>query len=653
MALWFFGLRQAARSFEGVSPVFPRQASSMKLSPARRRRRQSSSQAPTRLRLEPLEDRRLLAVAPQLLTALPGPGPDITEMVEINGISYFSAYDNVHGKELWKSDGTAAGTAMVKDIYLGSVSSNPANLTDVEGTLFFTAYDDTHGTELWKSDGSEAGTVLVQDIYAGSDSSSPQHLLAVGDTLFLTAYEEDHGRELWKSDGATAGTEMIADIYAGSVSSDPQNLTEAGGIVFFSAYEATNGRELYQSDGSTAGTEMVADIYPGSVSSNPQDLQALCGTLFFTADDGTLGRQLWSIDWPVTAADDPGGGAANDGNGDSFVLSRVGDTLQITINGNALPARNIGDVVRITLAGSTDQDTFTVNSLGDFAGNVVINAAGEGDIVRLYDSPGSDELTAYPNSATFEMESGYTVTTNGQFQLFAYSQNGGEDRAYLHDLEGSDDTFKAWPTGAKLYGDGFFNQAKSFAQVFAYSGVDHGFDIAALYDDAAGNDTFQAWPTEARLYGNGFSNRVQSFAQVHAFSGPGHGQDVAQLYDDDSGDDTFKAWPDQAKLYGDGFYNRAKSFAEVYAYAEQGSGGADVGYLYDSTGDDYLEARDGDPSGEDWVMLRDEAMAQYAIWAYGLDGVWTDSGAGDDDTADEGDNLDFSLDLMGVWENQL
>ncbi|MEB3831575.1 ELWxxDGT repeat protein, partial [Phormidium sp. CCY1219] len=71
--------------------------------------------------------------------------------------------DGTNGFELWKSDGTAAGTVLVKDIRSGSGSSNPSNLTNINGTLYFGADDGTNGFELWKSDGTAAGTVLVKD----------------------------------------------------------------------------------------------------------------------------------------------------------------------------------------------------------------------------------------------------------------------------------------------------------------------------------------------------------------------------------------------------------------------------------------------------------------------------------------------------------
>ena len=71
-------------------------------------------------------------------------------LLDVNGTLFFTADDGMHGTELWKSDGTAAGTTLVKDIYPGiawdvttatQASSYPSNLTNVNGTLFFTADD--------------------------------------------------------------------------------------------------------------------------------------------------------------------------------------------------------------------------------------------------------------------------------------------------------------------------------------------------------------------------------------------------------------------------------------------------------------------------------------------------------------------------------
>lgn len=87
----------------------------------------------------------------------------------MNGTVYFAASNGTTGTgsgiELWKSNGTNAGTVMVKDIRSSTGSSSPQNLINVNGTLFFSADSGSGGIELWKSDGTSAGTVMVKDIF--------------------------------------------------------------------------------------------------------------------------------------------------------------------------------------------------------------------------------------------------------------------------------------------------------------------------------------------------------------------------------------------------------------------------------------------------------------------------------------------------------
>jgi len=60
-----------------------------------------------------------------------------------------SAADGLAGTELWRSNGTTAGTVLVEDIGPYPTESRPEFLTVVGGTLFFTAADGVHGRELW------------------------------------------------------------------------------------------------------------------------------------------------------------------------------------------------------------------------------------------------------------------------------------------------------------------------------------------------------------------------------------------------------------------------------------------------------------------------------------------------------------------------
>jgi ELWxxDGT repeat protein len=106
----------------------------------------------------------------------------------------------VNDYELWKSDGTEAGTERVTDIKSGIDGSDPSFLTNKNGKLFFSANDGTHGAELWMSDGTESGTVMVADLFDGKDGSDPRSLIDVHGKLFFTAIDERHGRSLWVAD---------------------------------------------------------------------------------------------------------------------------------------------------------------------------------------------------------------------------------------------------------------------------------------------------------------------------------------------------------------------------------------------------------------------------------------------------------------------
>ena len=68
--------------------------------------------------------------------------------------------DDKHSSGLWKTDGTEAGTTMVRDIFHGFEASDLRQFTNLDGRLMFVNGD----SELWASDGTKAGTVLIKDL---------------------------------------------------------------------------------------------------------------------------------------------------------------------------------------------------------------------------------------------------------------------------------------------------------------------------------------------------------------------------------------------------------------------------------------------------------------------------------------------------------
>jgi ELWxxDGT repeat protein len=155
---------------------------------------------------------------------------------------------------------------------------------------------------LWRSDGTAEGTFVLKEFVEQRDPVFGQSvafgLAAVGPWLVFAADDGVHGPALWRSDGTAAGTTLLREVtpFAPVVSRSPiRFFTTALGRLYFTADDGVHGFELWQTDGTPEGTRMVQDLAPESASSYPERLTAAGDRLFFTADDGTTGRELWVL----------------------------------------------------------------------------------------------------------------------------------------------------------------------------------------------------------------------------------------------------------------------------------------------------------------------------------------------------------------------
>jgi ELWxxDGT repeat protein len=251
-----------------------------------------------------------------------------TVVMSVGNRLFFSADNGTQGTELWTTDGTSAGTRLVRDIAVQSttgvaVSSFPANLTNVNGVLYFSANNRTNGRELWRTDAAGSSVRMVADINVGSFGSlefkgDVGRWANIGDDLIFAAenlssvsgISPGAGFEVWRTTNGGTGVQLLRDIQSGVGDSDPENFVAMGNQVFFTATNTTTGRELWVTDGTTAGTFLLRDIYAGSLSGlsgnptfgpfNDDELTPINnGTgnlLYFSADNSTNGEEVWRTD---------------------------------------------------------------------------------------------------------------------------------------------------------------------------------------------------------------------------------------------------------------------------------------------------------------------------------------------------------------------
>jgi ELWxxDGT repeat protein len=220
-------------------------------------------------------------------------------------VTLFAADDSVSGEELWRTDGTTAGTFKVQDIAPGFFGANIAGIVYHPGlhrAFVSTSPQSGGGSQLWYTDGTTAGTLKIQtaagvvldmtpigsDLYynagfggtyrtdgtvggavptPGLTGTKAQDLLRVGENLAVVATPTfpTGDSDLFVIDTTTQTATQLGDFFVGG--NDVVRIlgkSEVTDEVYFVARISPQAWKLFRSDLTVAGTHPVSAIPPGS-----------------------------------------------------------------------------------------------------------------------------------------------------------------------------------------------------------------------------------------------------------------------------------------------------------------------------------------------------------------------------------------------------
>lgn len=197
--------------------------------------------------------------------------------VKNGALYYLGGCDNRFA--LWRTDGTKRGTTRLEllaptddeDVY----GCEEAQIINAGGTLYILVprlpsdWNGPGSLDVWTSDGTAAGTKLVKPHISDKHIDGPELLTAAGADIYFSMQTEDHGWELWTSDGTAAGTGIVKDIIPGPTGAvggrynleDRKFIFEDGHLYFTASPTEEDDRvgdvALFRTDGTAAGTEQL------------------------------------------------------------------------------------------------------------------------------------------------------------------------------------------------------------------------------------------------------------------------------------------------------------------------------------------------------------------------------------------------------------
>lgn len=329
--------------------------------------------------------------------------PQYFTALDASALILFQANDCVHGAELWRTDGTSAGTYLLKDIRAGTLGSTPSYFTQFSNRIYFQANDGILGAELWVSDGTSAGTVMLADLAAGAISGRPSFLtvLTLGSTtrlLFSAQDERDQKSEFWQSDGTLAGTiklfsnsREIVDINGEAMDTMPlarfQALTSpAQSFLYFGRKQMQEQDQAFQLQDETSALMLRSVTLDADV--NTSDTSAVL-TLALNCSEGSLSIGRTTCPFLTFGRGNATSRAAVlEMNGTLDALNCAMEKLSYH---SSAQAKDVRDVIWITLVDSRLQSTMDQDDPMRFTTTKSIPV----DIRAVNNAPVIGMLTAY------------------------------------------------------------------------------------------------------------------------------------------------------------------------------------------------------------------------------------------------------------------
>lgn len=349
----------------------------------------------------------------------------IVQYAQLGDNIFFCGKSTLNGNELWKLDSETGNATLFYDLNhkLGTYQSITADFINCNDKLLFVGTNGVNGFEPFITDGTLAGTKMLKDIAPNSSSSmendayiGPQ-FTKVENTVFFRA-----ALDLYKTDGTTDGTVLVKPNMPYGWISETSLFMEYNGLLIFKGRTAANGDELWVSDGTDAGTTMLKDINPGSGNgilnsnvywnnqfavSNRKSYAVLNGYLFFTAFNG-VSYAIWRTDG--TAAGTVS--VIGDLNNFSVILGNTDNKIFYT-KGSSIYATDGTLEGTIYLSGgnfyNNNGKTFVFNNEFYFT---------QGKVLTKSDGTWEGTVTVTPNSYT-NLESINSITSCGGYIYFA------------------------------------------------------------------------------------------------------------------------------------------------------------------------------------------------------------------------------------------